>query len=146
MALPFTKIISKTITINASVSKVWDALTSADQIKNWLWDTEVIVISDWKVGSPILFKGKFHEMDFETKGIILKLEKEKVFKYSYWTPISEISDSPENYHIIEFALRPDGSKTLLTLTINNLINDVIYGHVNFYWNTTLEVLKKLLEK
>lgn len=142
----FTPSIQKTILINAPVSKTWKALTDPEIIKYWLWDTEVKVISDWKVGSPILFKGKFHELDFEAKGIILKLEDGKVFQHSYWTPISQIDDVPKNYHLIEFAVNPGGDKTVLTLTITNLINEVIYGHVNFYWITTLEILKKLLEK
>ena len=48
--------------------------------------------------------------------------------------------------MIEFTLKSEGNKTLLTLTITNLINEVIYGHVNFYWTTTLEIFKKLIEK
>ena len=42
-------------TINAPVSKVWDALTKPDLIKQYLFGTEVI--TDWKVGSPITYKG-----------------------------------------------------------------------------------------
>ncbi len=144
--MSFKKPIHKTITVNTPTSIVWGAITNPEAIKQWLWDQQVQVISGWAIGSPFIIKGKFHEMDFETKGTILKLEPEKVFKYSYWTPISEIADVPENYQVIEFILMPDGNKTVLTLNITNLINEVIYGHVNFYWNTTLEILKRELEQ
>lgn len=50
--MSFDKTIHKTIEINASVSKVWDALINPEVIKLWMWEG-VNVTSDWKVGSPI---------------------------------------------------------------------------------------------
>jgi uncharacterized protein YndB with AHSA1/START domain len=100
------KIITKSISINAVVSKVWEVLTNPEIMKDWMFDSEIEVISDWKIGSPILFRGKFHGKKFEDKGKILAFEPEKVFSYSYLSWISRLPDSPENYTIIEFQLSP----------------------------------------
>jgi uncharacterized protein YndB with AHSA1/START domain len=62
-------------TINAPASKVWDAMTKPELIKKYLFDTDVI--SDWKVGSPILYRGEWQGKHFEDKGKILELEPEK---------------------------------------------------------------------
>jgi uncharacterized protein YndB with AHSA1/START domain len=136
----------KEIRINASVSKVWDALTNPEVIKLWLWEDGLIVTSDWKVGSPIIFSGKYNDYNYKDKGTILKLEKEKVFQYNYWGKLSQLADIPENYTVIEFVLTPGENKTILTLTQSNCVTYEIYAHWNFYWMVTLDILRKLLEK
>ncbi|HXB11562.1 MAG TPA: SRPBCC domain-containing protein [Bacteroidia bacterium] len=138
------KIITKTITINAPPSKVWNTLTSPEQMKSWLSELEINVISEWKVGSPITFDGKQSKTN-SYKGIILKFEPEKVFQYSMWTNISRLPDKPENYTVIDFTLTPQENKTVLTLTHSNLIAETAMEHSNFYWNVTMQVIKKLVE-
>ena len=60
------KFIAKaTATIHTPVSKVWQALVNPDIIKQYLFDTDVI--SDWKVGSPITYKGNGRESPSKTK-------------------------------------------------------------------------------
>jgi uncharacterized protein YndB with AHSA1/START domain len=142
----FDKIITKTIQINASLPKLWDALTNPEIMKLWLWEGEMSISSEWQVGSPIIFRGKFYKAQYEDKGTILKLEKEKVFQYSYWGKLSQLPDAPENYTIIEFALSTKEAQTILTLTQSNCITYEIYAHWNFYWLVTLDIFKKLVEK
>ncbi len=43
------------VSIDASTAKVWDALINPEQIKKYFFGTEAI--SDWKVGSTLIFKG-----------------------------------------------------------------------------------------
>jgi uncharacterized protein YndB with AHSA1/START domain len=143
--MAFDKTINKTIEINAPVSNVWDALTNPGLMQLWLWEG-VNIISDWKVGSLITFKGTYNGYNYEDKGTILKFEKEKVFQYNYWGRLSQLPDLPENYTIIEFMLTSGENKTLLKLTQSNCITYEVYAHWNFYWTVTLDILKKLLEK
>ena len=43
--------------IHAPISKVWQALVNPEIIKQYLFNTDVI--SDWKVGSPITYRGEW---------------------------------------------------------------------------------------
>jgi uncharacterized protein YndB with AHSA1/START domain len=50
-------IVSKSVDINAEPSKVWNTLTNPDIIKEYLFGIETI--TDWKVGSEIIFQGEY---------------------------------------------------------------------------------------
>ncbi|MCE8425412.1 MAG: SRPBCC domain-containing protein [Candidatus Methanoperedens sp.] len=44
------------VSVNAPVDKVWEALTNPEIIKQYMFETAVI--SDWKEGSQIVWKGE----------------------------------------------------------------------------------------
>ncbi|MCD0470348.1 SRPBCC domain-containing protein [Flavobacterium sp. JAS] len=138
------KILNKTISINAPISKVWNVLTNPEEIKEWLFGT--IVISNWRVGDPILFTGSWQGVDYEDKGVILKFEIEKVFEYNYWSGFSGLPDSPENYSVILFELTANDDKTILTLTHSNFATETMYEHSDKNWDATLDLMKKIIEK
>ncbi len=138
------KIVNKTISINAPISKVWDTITNPVLIKEWLFGTNTI--SDWKVGSPILFTGEWQGTAYEDKGIILKFEIGKIFQYSYWSGFSGLTDSPENYSIVTFELTEMDESTLLTLKQSHFATETMYEHSDKNWEPTLESIKTLAEK
>jgi len=143
---PSNKIIRKTVTINAPVSKVWKNITEQALVREWLFDTPVDVISDWRAGSSMIFRGMLYNKPYEDKGTILKLEPETLFSYNYWSKLSTLPDDVSNYTVIEFRLVPLGDQTELTLTQSNFKLDTMYRHFNFYWTLTLDRLKKTIEK
>lgn len=138
------KILKKTIRINAPTSEVWKVLTTPKLIKEWLFGTKVI--SDWKVGGPILFTGTWQGTDYADKGTILKFDIEKVFQYNYWSGFSGLPDSPENYSVISFVLTSIDNATMLTLTHSNFPNEALYEHTDKNWDMTLELMKKIVER
>jgi len=138
-------VVNKSIDIDAPTLKVWEVLTTPDLIRQWLSESAIDTISDWKAGSSIIQRGNLHGIKFQNKGTILQFEPEKVLKYTQWSNISRLPDSPENYSLLEFQLTWDGKCASLMLTHSNLVTEVMYKHVNFYWNTTLNKLKKLIE-
>ncbi|MCX8143637.1 MAG: SRPBCC domain-containing protein [Bacteroidia bacterium] len=138
------KILNKTISINASTSKVWNTLTTPDLIKEWLFGTKVI--SDWKVGTSILFTGNWQGTDYADKGTILKFDIEKVFQYNYWSGFSGLPDSPENYSMITFELTSKDNGTMLTLTQSNFATETMYEHSDKNWDAALDIVKNLAEK
>ena len=137
-------ILRKTISIKAPASKVWEALTTPEWIKQYLFGTETI--SDWKVGSPIIFKGSWEGKEYRDKGTILKFEKGKVFQYNCWSSFSSLPDTPENYAVLTFELSPHGSSTELLLTQDNIADETALEHSNKNWDGVLGTMKKLLEK
>jgi len=137
--------ITKTINIKATPSEIWNALTKPDMIKQWMSDAETEIISDWKTGSPIIFKMNLNGKH-EYKGKILQWDPGKIFQYSSWSKISRLPDKPENYTLIEFRLTPMENRTSLSITHSNLIAKAAVEHSNYYWNIALELIRRLIEK
>jgi uncharacterized protein YndB with AHSA1/START domain len=140
------KIFDKTVNINAPTSKVWEALTDPEFMKKWMFDTEINIITDWEVGNPIVIRGNMNGKTFENNGAVLQFEIEKTLQYTHLSSLSRLPDRPENYSVLEFRLTPLENQTALTLTLSNFPTESIYKHLAFYWNVTLEVLKRMLEE
>lgn len=130
--------------INAPASRVWDAITKPELIKQYLFDTDVI--SDWQVGSPILYRGEWEGKPFEDKGTILKIERGKQLVSTHWSPLSGVPDTPENYHTVTYDLVPNEDKTELTITQDNNADEQEKLHSEENWKAVLVGLKKLLEQ
>jgi uncharacterized protein YndB with AHSA1/START domain len=139
--------IEKNVIINATRSAVWNALTNPDSIRQWMGEPEmhIEVITGWKVGGPILITG-FHHVSFQNKGTILRFDPEQVLRYTHLSSVSHLPDEPQNYSIIGFELAPAGTRTSVTLTVESFPTEVIFRHLDFYWRTTMEVLKQLVEQ
>lgn len=138
---------SKTVAINSTPAKIWAALTETSQMIKWLGDPEMQleVHTTWEIGTAIRILG-FHHVKFENKGVVLAYEPERRLSYSHLSSVSRLPDTPENYTILEFLLRPTERHTEVTLNIENFQTDLIRKHLEFYWRTTLETVKKYVEK
>ena len=130
-------------TIHAPASKVWQALVNPEIIKQYLFNTEVI--SDWKVGSPILYRGEWEGKPFEDKGEILALEPERLLSSTHWSPLSGVPDRPENYHTVTYTLTDQGESTEVTITQDNNASEEETSHSEKNWQTVLKGMKDLLE-
>jgi len=141
--------VTKSVEIDAPPADVWRALTDPPSIQAWISDDGIEVTTSWRVGSPIRFRGKLHgKIRFENRGTVQAFEPERILQYSHWSTLSRraIPDTPENHVILKFALTPSGGSTRLDLTLSNLVDYVVYKHLDFYWGTTLGMLKKFCEQ
>ncbi len=133
------------ITINASVGKVWDALTNSEIIKQYMFGTDVV--SDWREGSSIVWKGEWQGKKYEDKGVILKLQPMRTLQYSHYSPLSGLPDTQENYHTVTVELSSKGrTQTLVTLQQDNNTIEQERQHSQNNWKMMLTSLKELLEK
>jgi uncharacterized protein YndB with AHSA1/START domain len=132
------------ININAPVSEVWEALTTPEIIKKYFFGTNAI--SDWKVGSPIIFKGVWDGKQYEDKGTILKVVDNKLFQYKYWSSMSGTENKPENYVTITYELSEKNNKTTLAIIQENILDEKMKEHSEQNWRKVLTDLKKLLER
>lgn len=139
--------IRKQIIIAAPRPAVWDALTNPDSIRQWMGAPEmrIEVITDWKAGEPILITG-FHHVAFENKGAILQFDPEKALRYTHLSSVSRLPDEPASYSVIGFELASVATGTSVTLTVDNFPTEVIFRHLDFYWRTTMELLRKFVEQ
>ena len=130
-------------TINAPASRVWEALTKPELIKKYMFGTDVI--SDWKVGSPIVYKGDWQGKPFEDKGQILAFEPEKLLVSTHWSPLSGVPDLPENYHTVTYRLSESDGKTEVTIHQDKNAREEEKADSEANWKAILDGLKKLLE-
>ena len=137
-------VLKTSVSIDASIAKVWDALINPEQIKKYFFGTEAI--SDWKVGSTLLFKGVWEGKEYEDKGYILEFEKERKLKYNYWSSFAGTEDLPENYANITYELSEQSTKTVFTLTQDGFKTKEQYEHSEQNWQALFNSLKALLEE
>ena len=136
-------IANASITINAPAAQVWEALVRPDMIKQYMFGTNVV--TDWKEGSPIVWRGEWQGKAYEDKGAILKIEPERVLQYSHFSPLSGQPDAPENYHTVTIELSGAGQQTHVSLAQDNNATEQDREHSEEIWQMMLEGLKKLLE-
>jgi len=130
--------------IQAPIPKVWDALINPAKIKQYLFGTDTHC--DWKVGSPLRFTGEWEGKQYEDKGTILAIEKEKLLSYDYWSNFSGAPDVPENYQIVTFRLKESKGTTELQLTQQNIRSEESKVHSQENWKMVLKSMKELVEK
>ena len=138
-----THVAKATIVINAGTSKVWNALTQPDLIKRYLFGTEVT--TDWQVGSPITYKGKWEGKTYEDKGKILQIEPGKLLVSTFWSSLSGLPEVPENYKTVRYELSTEGGGTRLSITQDNNDTQEEANHSEQNWKMVLDGMKKLLE-
>jgi uncharacterized protein YndB with AHSA1/START domain len=139
-----TNLIAKaSATIGAPAAKVWDALVNPDLIKLYMFGATVI--SDWKKGSPIVWKGEWKGSPYEDKGVILEIEPQRQLRYSHFSPLMGLPDVPENYHNVTIDLAASAGGTQVTITQDNNRTTEAQEHSEKNWATMLTGLKKTVE-
>ena len=141
--MPQGYVAKTSITINTSSKKVWEALVSPPLIKEYLFGTEVV--TEWRVGGPILYKGVWQGNAYEDKGTILQLVPEKIFQSTYWSSMGGSEDRPENYATVTYQIDPSNDETILTVTQDNNATEIARDHSQKNWDMVLESIKKLVE-
>lgn len=138
---------SYTLRINSSPTDIWKALTHPEQMKQWMSEPEMHleINTDWTVGKPIVISG-FHHVRFENTGVVLLYEPFLSLSYSTLSSVSRLPDVPENYSVLTFQLIPIDNETDITITVRNFPTETIFKHLEFYWRTTLHLLKKFVEQ
>lgn len=132
-----------TIKIAAVPSKVWNALTQPEMIKQYLYGTQVA--TDWKVGSPITYTGTWQGKAYQDKGKIVQIVPERLLVSTFWSALAGLPDTPENYKTVRYELSAVDNGTQLTITQDN--NDSLEEatHSEQNWKMVLDGIKKLLE-
>lgn len=74
------QVVHKNIQIHAPLDRVWEILTVPELIKQWMYPTELDIVTNWQVGSPFLVRGVLHGIPFENKGTVLQFEPRNVLQ------------------------------------------------------------------
>ena len=145
------KFITNTILITASADAVWDALVNPEKTKVYMFGCETV--SDWKIGSPLLWKGAYEGKETVfVKGTILEMAAPTRLVYTVFDPNSTMEDRPENYLTVTYMLQSENNRTQLTVQQGdyNKVGDGERRYMESYnngegWNPILEQIKKIVE-
>jgi len=141
-------VVSQSIDVNASLVKVWDALTNPEIIKEYLFGTETV--TDWKVGSEIIFQGTYgdnNEHSYRDKGVILENEPEKKLSYSYWSGFTGLEDKPENYATVTYTIdKKSDDVVTFTWEQKGFASEEGYQHSLTGMPAFLEQIKSIIER
>jgi uncharacterized protein YndB with AHSA1/START domain len=143
--------VKNSITINASPSRVWDALTNPEQTRKYMFGCETV--SDWKKGSLLEWKGQQDGKDIVyVKGKILDIKPEKLLVYETIDTLSPIDETSEQFLQVTYELIPQGNSTVLNVTQGDYAKvnegDRRYKEADNNgegWNPILVEIKKLVE-
>jgi len=131
------------VKIYARPGRVWDALVNPEMIRRYMSGARVV--SEWKDGSPITWNGEWEGKEYEDRGVILRLEPERLLQYSHFSPLSGLQDRPENYHTVTIGLYGEEEYTRVSLSQDNNLTAEARDHSRKNWEIILADLKKLLE-
>jgi len=108
--------VEKTIEINTPASKVWDVLTSPEHTSEWAPEfsggAEFHIESDWKLGSPVLWKDKDGNVIVE--GNVTALEPNAFLRFTVFNVRGEKPPVTEEDGIT-YELTEHAGKTTLRL-------------------------------
>jgi uncharacterized protein YndB with AHSA1/START domain len=129
--------------IDAKPAQVWKALTEPDLIEKYMFGSQVV--TDWKVGSPIVWKGEYEGKAYEDKGEVVAIEPGKRLEVTHFSPLGGQEDSPENYHTLVYELDERGGVTHLSLSQDNNPTEEAAEHSRANWEKMLAGLKQVVE-
>ena len=132
------------IDIQAPDLKVWNALVNPQAIKQYMFGTNVV--SDWREGSSIVWRGEWQGKPYEDHGKILQLTSRQKIQYSHFSPLAGLPDSPENYHTVTIELSPHGQQTHVLLTQDHNASEQERAESQKNWEMMLTNLKKFVEQ
>lgn len=130
--------------IDASRKEVWNALVDPEAIRQYMFGAQAI--SEWQVGSSIVWKGEWQGKSYEDKGVILQFKPGEKLQYSHFSPLSGVPDEPENYHTVTVELASDGDQTLVSLTQDRNASEEEQAESARNWGMMLAAMMKYVEE
>jgi uncharacterized protein YndB with AHSA1/START domain len=131
------------IQIDAPPERVWEALTTPDQISKWFFGVETE--SDWQVGSAIVHRGEYQGRPYEDRGEIVEFDPPHRFVHTHWSPVSGKPDTPEHAQRVTWTLEPSDGGTALTVDEVNLPSEQARAVSDQSWPQALDALRQLVE-
>ncbi len=98
--------IQKSIEVNAPVATLWKILTDNQFIQQYMFGC--YADTDWRVGSPLLWKGAA-DGKLYVKGKIVSIDAPHRLAYTMIDPNSPLADIPSNYLTMTYTLKERGA-------------------------------------
>ena len=131
------------IEIKAPAARVWTALTDPELVAKYMFGSRVE--TDWREGSPIMWKGEYEGRAYVDKGEIIEVQPQRRLKMTHFSPLSGQQDEPGNYHTLLYELEETHGTTHVSLSQDNNASEQEAEHSRGNWETMLAGLKDVVE-
>lgn len=135
--------VSKTIQIDSPREVVWCVLTQPRYVKQYLYGADLL--TDWQVGSPVLFRGEFEGHAWQDKGTVLTWEPPGRLEYSYYSGTCGLDDRPEHYAMVTYELNDAAGSSLLRVRQQGYPSEESRNSSDAGWDGVLGQIKALAE-
>jgi uncharacterized protein YndB with AHSA1/START domain len=136
--------IRSSTTIAAPVERVWRAITTPSEMKQWFFGVDTD--AEWRPGGKLVHRGEYQGKPYIDKGAILEFEPPRRLVHTHWSDVSGLPDSPEHYQEVAWDLTDRGGSTELTITERNLPSADAARTSEEGWKGALGSLKEMLER
>lgn len=131
------------VTVQASPARVWAAITTPALVKQYMMGADVK--NDWRAGSSLVYTGEYHGKRYEEKGVIQKIEPERMLQATHFSSTSGKADKPENYALVTWEIHPKGGASEVCVSQEGIENQQAVEGSKANWKSVLEGLKKTAE-
>ena len=109
-------IIKEKVLFKAGPVQVWDLLINPVMTRQYMFGCELL--SDWKIGSPVHWKGQTEDGQevVYVAGKVLEFEEGRKVTSTTFDPNSGMADIPQNHVNLTYELSEVPEGTLLTIT------------------------------
>jgi uncharacterized protein YndB with AHSA1/START domain len=114
-------VVTRSILLNATPQRVWEALTHPGMTRQYLYNCEVK--SDWKRGSPLAWTGNYKGRSVSAEGKIIDIIPGRMIKYSGFDRLTEGDMSRQGDVYITHEIEPHGNQTKLLTTLEHFEGD-----------------------
>jgi uncharacterized protein YndB with AHSA1/START domain len=140
----YTKLhIEKVVWIQADPTAVFDALTSSEEMVEYLPLDKVT--SSWRVESELRMQGTANGQVFTDFGLIRVLDRPQAFGYTYWSDNHGTENRPEHHISIKYELKSDAGGTRVVMVQSNLPSQDYRAMMEQVWDGLLGSLKAYVE-
>jgi len=143
-------IIREEVSFKANTNQVWNLLINPAMTKQYMFGCEVL--SNWKKGDPILWKGRAENGEEVTyvKGEIIEFEDGKKVTFTMFDPNIGIPDIPRNYVNLSYSVIPEETGCKLIITqgdfqkVDN--SEKRFNESKQGWQMVIPTMKKILKE
>ena len=136
--------VSRSVIINLSQDKVWNALANPEIIKAYL--SESATKTQWTQGNEIIFHGKYNGHKYRDLRIVFENPLNEKISYSYFTEASDFKNKTDDHPTVIYNLYSHGDiQTKLTWTHKVYVDEERHKYSSDKMETFLHQIKKIIE-
>ncbi len=134
---------TKSIRINAGLNEIWNIVLNPDTTWGLAFGGGATAETDWKEGSPIIWKDIYNNIG--ANGIVEVHKPEAYLQLHYYDEVHPQPDDALGNYYEKFSLNPGKDESILTIEIGRIEKTHSASHQKM-WDSALGMIKDLAEK